>query len=176
MKKFVIIPVVVLTLLAGAGLIVASDAPTAPTEQTQAAERLTPVVELPRQERAQQDVPVGRIVEPVADLPVYQKNEPRYPDLGSHLDSLTTAVEDGDATAGEAAQQSSASEGESVAVTIHLSGNAKHVAEFLRDNGGDPRNIGDDYIEAYVPITLLGSLSEQDGVIRVREILRPQTR
>ena len=40
--------------------------------------------------------------------------------------------------------------------------------QFLQDNGGDPRNVGEDYIEAYVPVTLLGAVSEQPGVIRVR--------
>ena len=33
---------------------------------------------------------------------------------------------------------------------------------------------GEDYIEAYVPVTLLGQLSEQPGVTRVREIVPPQ--
>ena len=48
------------------------------------------------------------------------------------------------------------------------------VVRFLEDNGGDPRNVGEDYIEAYVPVPLLGQLSEQPGVIRVREIIPPQ--
>ena len=34
--------------------------------------------------------------------------------------------------------------------------------------------MGEDYIEAYVPVTLLGLLSEQPGVLRVREIVPPQ--
>ena len=58
----------------------------------------------------------------------------------------------------------------SVAVTIHLSGNVEDLAKFLEDNGGSPRNVGKDYIEAYVPVTLLGQVSELTGVIRVREI------
>ena len=48
------------------------------------------------------------------------------------------------------------------------------VVSFLEDNGGSPRNVGEDYIEAYVPVTLLGQTSEQPGVIRVREITPPQ--
>ena len=63
---------------------------------------------------------------------------------------------------------------ESVAVTIYLSGNMDEVVSFLEDNGGDPRNVGEDYIEAYVPVSLLGPVSEQPGVIRVREIIPPQ--
>ena len=34
--------------------------------------------------------------------------------------------------------------------------------------------MGEDYIEAYVPVTLLGELSHQPGVLRVREIIPPQ--
>ena len=48
------------------------------------------------------------------------------------------------------------------------------MVEFLEDNGGDPRNVGEDYIEAYVPVTLLGELSEQPGVTRVQEIIPPE--
>ena len=58
----------------------------------------------------------------------------------------------------------------SVAVTIYLSGNVDDVVKFLEDNGGSPRNVGEDYIEAYVPVSLLGQVSERTGVIRVREI------
>ena len=56
-------------------------------------------------------------------------------------------------------------------VIIHLSDNLDGMLTFLRDNGGDPRNTGTDYIEAYVPVSLLGELSEQPGVFRVREIV-----
>ena len=59
-------------------------------------------------------------------------------------------------------------------MTVYLFGNIADVAGFLEDNGGDPRNVGEDYIEAYVPVTLLGELSEQPGVLRVREIVPPQ--
>ena len=61
--------------------------------------------------------------------------------------------------------------GASVAVTIYLSGNVDDVVTFLEDNGGDPRNVGEDYIEAYVPVITLGQVSEQPGVVRVREIV-----
>ena len=45
---------------------------------------------------------------------------------------------------------------------------------YLEDNGGDPRNVGVDYIEAYVPVSLLGPLSLQPGVTQVQEIIPPQ--
>ena len=97
-----------------------------------------------------------------------------YPNLGSHLDQMVASVEAGQAAAQDAASNSPVHSGGSVAVTIYLSGNVDEVVSFLEDNGGDPRNVGEDYIEAYVPVTLLGPVSEQPGVIRVREIVPPQ--
>ena len=61
-----------------------------------------------------------------------------------------------------------------MAVTIYLSGNVDDVVEFLEDNGGAQRNVGEDYIEAYVPVELLGPVSEQPGVLRVRGIIPPE--
>ena len=106
--------------------------------------------------------------------PIPEKAELSYPNLGSGLDQLVASVEAGQATVQDAASNSPVHSGESVAVTIYLSGNLDEVVGFLEDNGGDPRNVGEDYIEAYVPVTLLGQVSEQPGVIRVREIVPPQ--
>ena len=61
-----------------------------------------------------------------------------------------------------------------VAATIYLSRGLDGVVAFLEENGGDPRNVGEDYIEAYVPETLLGPALEQPGVLRVREIVPPE--
>ena len=102
------------------------------------------------------------------------KAELNYPNLGSRLDQLVASVETGQATVHDAASTSSLHSGESVAVTIYLDGNVDAVVSYLEDNGGDPRNVGEDYIEAYVPVTLLGAVSEQPGVIRVREIVPPE--
>ena len=105
-----------------------------------------------------------------------EKREPKYPALGSHLGGLVASVETGETTAEEAATHTPVHSGGSIAVTIHLSGNADadEVAAFLEKNGGDPRNMGEDYIEAYVPVSLLGPASERPGVIRVREIIPPE--
>ena len=106
--------------------------------------------------------------------PIPDKGELSYPNLGSHLDGLVSSVEVGQATAMSAAADTPVHSGGSVAVTIYLTGNADAVVSFLEDNGGDPRNVGEDYIEAYVPVTLLGQVSDLPGVIRVREIVPPQ--
>ena len=106
--------------------------------------------------------------------PIPDKTALNYPNLGSHLDQLVASVEEGQATSKEAAGDAPVHSGESVAVTIYLTGNVDAVVSFLEDNGGDPRNVGEDYIEAYVPVALLGPVSEQPGVVRVREIVPPQ--
>ena len=106
--------------------------------------------------------------------PIPDKAVLTYPNLGSHLDQLVASVEAGHATSEDAAGDAQVHSGESVAVTIYLTGNVDAVVSFLEENGGDPRNVGEDYIEAYVPVTLLGQISEQPGVIRVREIVPSQ--
>ena len=103
-----------------------------------------------------------------------EKAELKYPNLGSMLNQMAARVEAGQATAEDAAADAPVHRAESVAVTIYLSGNVDEAVQFLEDFGGDPRNAGEDYIEAYVPVSLLGPLSEQPGVIRVREIIPPQ--
>ena len=102
------------------------------------------------------------------------KGELRYPNLGSRLDELVVSVEAGGTTAEQAAGGAAMHSGASVAVTIYLSGSVDGVVAFLEKNGGDPRNVGEDYVEAYVPVTLLGPASEQPGVLRVREIIPPK--
>ena len=98
----------------------------------------------------------------------------KYPNLGSSLDQMVASVEEGGLSAKEAAEDAPVHQEASVAVTIYLSGNADEVVKFLEDKGGSPRNVGEDYIEAYVPVSLLGQVSEQPGVIRVREIAPPE--
>ena len=107
-------------------------------------------------------------------LTIPEKTEPVYPNLGSHLNLLVERVETGGYSAQATAANSPFHSGGSVAVTIYLSSNLEDVVGFLEDYGGDTRNVGEDYIEAYVPVTLLGQISQQPGVLRVQEIVPPQ--
>ena len=102
-----------------------------------------------------------------------EKPELKYPNLGSNLDQLAASVEKGETSAKEAVQDTKVHRKASLAVTIYLSGNVDDVVKFLEDNDGSARNVGEDYIEAHVPVSLLGLVSEQQGVIRVREIVPP---
>ena len=102
------------------------------------------------------------------------KPELKYPNLGSNLDQLVASVEKDKTSAKEAAEDAKVHRKASVTVTIYLSGNVDEVVKFLEENDGSPRNVDEDYIEAYVPVSLLGRVSEQTGVIRVREIIPPE--
>ena len=113
----------------------------------------------------------GQWQEQVLSLP--EKAGLKYFNLGSHLDQLVARFEEQETTPEDAAVGASMHQGESVAVTIYLSGSVDDVVAFLEENGGDPRNVGEDYIEAYVPVSLLGPVSEQPVVIRVRGIVPP---
>ena len=97
-----------------------------------------------------------------------------YPNLSAHLNHLAEGYGSGRMSQGQAAGQAPVHSGGSVAVTIYLDGHVSDVVTYLEDNGGDPRNVGSDYIEAYVPVSLLGPLSLQPGVTQVQEIIPPQ--
>ena len=104
-----------------------------------------------------------------------EKPKLRYPRLGSNLDNIATQAENRKSTAGKDGREPSQGPEAPLAITIHISTGADAVqatANFIEENGGSPRNIGPDYIEAHAPPSLLGELSEMPGVIRVREIIQ----
>ena len=103
------------------------------------------------------------------------RTELKHPKVGSTLDDLIARVQAGEISAEEAARQAPIHRGDSVGVTIHLSGNVDGVVRFLEANGASNISAGDDYIEAYVPILVLPETSEQPGVLRVRVIQPPES-
>ncbi|MDE2843886.1 MAG: S8 family serine peptidase, partial [Chloroflexota bacterium] len=108
------------------------------------------------------------------DVAVPPKPTVAYPNLSTHLNHLAESYGSGQMSQSQAAGEAPVHSGGSVAVTVYLDGYVSDVEAYLEDNGGDVRNVGVDYIEAYVPVGLLGSLSEQSGVLRVQEIIPPQ--
>ena len=102
------------------------------------------------------------------------RRELTYPNLGSRLDAVVASYQQGRQSESRAARHGAVHQDNSIAVTIYLSGNVAAVANFLIDNGASVRNVGEDYIEAYVPVSLLGQASQQTGVTRVREIIPPR--
>ena len=108
---------------------------------------------------------------PTIQITLPEKTELKHPKLGSILDDLIARVEAGEVSAEDAAQEAPVQDGDLVAVTIDLSGNVEGVLSFLEGNGGSRVSAGEDYIEAFVPVLLLGKTAEQPGVLRVRVIV-----
>ena len=102
-------------------------------------------------------------------------NPPQYPNMDSNLNHIVEQVQSGQFTAQAAAADAPVHSGASVAVTLYITeGYADAIAAYLTGNGASPRNIGVDYIEAYVPVSLLVDASLQEGVISIRTIIPPQ--
>ena len=113
----------------------------------------------------------------VQNLPPFEGNvnPPKHPNLDSMLNQIVEQVDSGEFSAQTAAAGAPLHDEDSVAVTLYITeGNAEAVRDFLSDNGASPRNVGADYIEAYIPVSLLASASRQAGVISVRTIIPPQ--
>ena len=108
-------------------------------------------------------------------LTLPNKPELSYPKVGSVLDGLIARILAGEISPEEAAQEAPLHQGDAVAVIIHLSGNVDDVVQFLEANGGSTISVGEDNIEALVPVLLVGQTSEQPGVLRVRLIQPPQS-
>ena len=102
-------------------------------------------------------------------------NPPKYPKLDSNLNRIIQQVESGQTTARAAAVNAPIHREESIAVTLYIAnGHVDAMVEFLESNGASPRNIGADYIEAYVPVSLLPGASMREGVASIRTIIPPQ--
>ena len=102
-------------------------------------------------------------------------NPPKYPNMDSNLNHIIQQVESGQNTIQVAAARAPLHTEGSVAVTIYITeGYVDTLLEFLKVEGTFPRNVGIDYIEAYVPVSLLPETSVQEGVISIRTIVPPQ--
>lgn len=102
-------------------------------------------------------------------------NPPKYPNVDSNLNRIIEQAQSGQFTAQAAVANASIYLESSVAVTLYITeGYTQGVWDWLEESGASPRNIGIDYIEAYVPVSLLPSASEREGVLSVRTIVSPQ--
>ena len=102
-------------------------------------------------------------------------NPPQYSNMDSNLNRIVEQAQSGQFTAQAAAANAPVHSGASVAVTLYvIGGYAQDLWDWLKESGASPRNIGIDYIEAYVPVSLLPSASEREGVVSVRTIVPPQ--
>ena len=99
---------------------------------------------------------------------------PKYPNLDSDLNHIIEQARTGQLTARAAAANAPIHREESVAVTLYITeGYAQDVWDYLEQSGASPRNIGADYIEAYIPVSLLVEASKREGVVSIRTIIPP---
>ena len=115
---------------------------------------------------------------PVFDIQVLPTegkiSPPKYPNLDSDLNHIVEQVWTGQLTAQAAAASAPVHYGQSVAVTLYISeGYADAIASYLEASGASPRNTGADYVEAYIPVSLLVEASEREGVVGIRTIIPP---
>ncbi len=102
-------------------------------------------------------------------------NPSQYSNMDSNLNRIVEQAQSGQFTAQAAAANAPIHREESVAVTLYVTESyAQDVWDWLKESGASPRNIGIDYIEAYVPVSLLPATSELEGVISVRTIVPSQ--
>ena len=153
------------TLVAVLGLLTATASFGEAAPHAGAVEHSVPVPKAkPRHQRL--DSILNRVVEAFGE---HIRSAPKTSE--THTSATQTA-----AAARVAAVLAPMSDGASVAVTLRFddASTVATVVRFLQAKGGDPRNVGDDYVEAYVPVALLVEASTQPGVVRVQAIVPPQ--
>ena len=94
-----------------------------------------------------------------------------HPELDSTLNHLLTDMQAG-ASPEETAAQAPLHRGDSVGVTIQTLDTAA-VLSFLEQHGVSPRHAGDDWIEVFVPVSLLPPLAQLDATLSVSAIIPP---
>jgi len=111
---------------------------------------------------------------PRQGFPIPAKEPPAVPTLDSALNDLLTRIEAGEITIAEAVEQTPLHRQESVAVTIHLSGDATPVLDYLSKQGVSPRHEDAGYVEVFLPLQLLKETANISGVLRIDLIIPPQ--
>ena len=132
------------------------------------------------------------VTEGLADPLLPGQDELTYPNLGSALSGVadgsfgsqygadfasggsgTDAPTDGVAASPFVPGDTSNETATMVALSIIVDGNVQRVVNVIKSNGGDVRNVRDNYIEAYVPTTALAILARTPGVSWARELEQP---
>ena len=134
------------------------------------------------------------VTEGLADPLLPGQDELTYPNLGSALSGVadgsfgsqygadfasggsgTDAPTDGVAASPFVPGDTSNQTATMVALSIIVDGDVQRVVNVIKSNGGDVRNVLDNYIEAYVPTTALAILARTPGVSWARELEQPMT-
>ena len=114
-------------------------------------------------------------------LPLWLKGHP-YHNLKGELDYLVDSYERGELTEAEAAAQTEDNQGSAVSVIVELindPANTDAVIAWLKSKGVSAEYVAKHeaphphYVGAYVPVSMMGALSRQPGVIRITPPRRP---
>ena len=102
---------------------------------------------------------------------------PKYPNLDTRLQEIVARFEAEELSESEAAAQAHTYHGSSVLVTVDFSANIDAVDAWMEGKDISQRNVNATHIppniHAFVKVSLLGALSQQEGVIQVKETLPP---
>ena len=106
-----------------------------------------------------------------------QENGPKYPNLDTGLQEIVARFEAEELSEAEAAAQAHTYHGSSVLVTVDLLANIDAVDAWMEGKGISPRHANATHIppniNAFVKVSLLGALSQQEGIIQVKETVPP---
>ena len=63
---------------------------------------------------------------------------------------------------------------DSVALSIHTSGDTAAILDYLSQNGVSPRHAGDHYIEVFLPLRLLTETAKLPGIVSIDPVIPPR--
>ena len=125
----------------------------------------------PVSQAAAQDSDPGPTTTPT---PTATPEPPKYPNLDTFLQDLVTKYEAGELSEITAAARAPVYDGSSVLVEVDLSTNIDAVYTWMGSQDISPRYKDAEYVPphiyAYVPVSLLGALSQRDGVALVQPV------
>ena len=102
---------------------------------------------------------------------------PKYPNLDATLQEIVARFEAEELSESAAATQAHTYHGSSVLVTVDLSANIDAVDAWMEGRDISSRHTNATHIppniDAFVKVSLLGALSQQEGIIQVKESVPP---
>ncbi len=110
------------------------------------------------------------VVSRLLEEPPKEEDNPR---LDGVLNAMVAVYEESGPEAALALAPLALPEAEAIAVVFYTQGgqSTAGLAQALRDLGIDPRIVGEDYIESYVPLPLLALASDLDSVEYMKAII-----
>ena len=99
------------------------------------------------------------------------KTPQAFANLEASLDAVADSVQDGQAAVLDAVGAAPLSQGDAVAVSVYADSDISDAKTFLETNGVSIDYAGADWLEAYVPASLLRALSQRNDVIRVAPLI-----